>query len=129
MRPFLAACHVLVHPSLGGEGLPRALTEAAASQRALVATDIPGNTEVVIPNQTGLLVPPGDAQALAGAMQWMIAHEAERLAFARAGRAMIERDFSSAQVTRAHAALYEDGPVPRGIKSAPRPAPPAAEVS
>jgi glycosyltransferase involved in cell wall biosynthesis/O-antigen ligase len=131
VRPFLAACHILVHPSLGGEGLPRALTEGAASQRALVATEIPGNTEVVIPNQTGLLVPAGDAEALADAMEWMMAHEMERLAFARAGRAMIERDFSSAQVTRAHAALYEDGPVPRGIKSAPRllSPPPAADIS
>lgn len=122
VRPYLAACHVLVHPSLGGEGLPRALTEAAASERALVATEIPGNTEVVLPHETGLLVPAGDAKALADAMQWMIEHEGDRLAYARAGRAMIERDFSSEQVTRMHARLYEDGPVPRGIKAAPLPA-------
>lgn len=108
VRPFLASCHVLVHPSLGGEGLPRALTEAAASARALIATDIPGNTEVVFPHQTGLLVPSGDAAALADAMQWMMTHAAERLAFAHAGRTMIEREFSSDQVATAHAALYRD---------------------
>jgi glycosyltransferase involved in cell wall biosynthesis len=108
VRPFLASCHVLIHPSLGGEGLPRALTEAAASQRALIATDIPGNTEVVSPDVTGLLVPPGHAAALADAMQWMMEHDAQRLAFARAGRAMIEREFSSEQVGRAHARILEE---------------------
>lgn len=106
VRAFLATSHVLVHPSLGGEGLPRALTEAAASERALIATEIPGNTEVVIARETGLLVPPDNAQALADAMQWMIEHPAERLAFARAGRARIARDFSSERVAEAHAALY-----------------------
>lgn len=108
VRPFLSTCHVLIHPSLGGEGLPRALTEAAASQRALIATDIPGNTEIVIPDVTGVLVPPGHAAALADAMQWMMEHDAARLAFARAGRAMMEREFSSEQVARAHAAIIED---------------------
>ncbi len=108
VRPFLATCHVLIHPSLGGEGLPRALTEAAASQRALIATDIPGNTEVVIPDVTGVLVPPGNSAALADAMQWMMEREAERLAFARAGRAMMEKEFSSAPVAESHAALYRN---------------------
>jgi glycosyltransferase involved in cell wall biosynthesis len=108
VRPFLASCHVLVHPSRGGEGLPRALSEAAASERALVATAIPGNTEVVIPHVTGLLVPGGDAVALADALQWMIEHPPERLAFARAGRAMMEQEFSSDAVAHVHAALYRD---------------------
>ena len=108
VRPFLASCHVLVHPSRGGEGLPRALSEAAASERALVATAIPGNTEVVVPQVTGLLAPAGDAAALADAMQWMIEHPTERLAFGRAGRVLMERDFSSEAVARAHAGFYDD---------------------
>ncbi len=106
VRPYLASCHVLVHPSLGGEGLPRALSEAAASGRALIATDIPGNTEVVIAHETGLLVPANDAQAMADAMAWMIAHPAERLAYVRNGRAMMEREFSSEAITRVHAGFY-----------------------
>jgi len=106
VRPYIAACHVLVLPSLGGEGLPRALSEAAASGRALIATDIPGSTEIVIDRETGLVVPPNDAAALADAMQWMMEHPAERQAFARAGRALMEREFSSERVADAHAALY-----------------------
>lgn len=106
VKPYIAACHVLILPSLGGEGLPRALSEAAASARALIATDIPGSTEIVIDRRTGLVVPPNDAAALADAMQWMMEHPADRRAFAGAGRAMMEREFSSERVTDAHTALY-----------------------
>jgi len=110
VRSYIAACHVLVLPSLGGEGLPRALSEAAASHRALIATDIPGSTEIVIDRRTGLLVPPNDVPALASAMQWMMEHPADRQAFADAGRAMMEQEFSSERVADAHAALYSNTP-------------------
>ncbi len=106
VRPYLTACHVLILPSLGGEGLPRALSEAAASGRAMIATDIPGSTEIVIDRHTGLIVPPGDAAALADAMQWMMEHPTERGQFVQAARAHMERDFSSERVSAAHAALY-----------------------
>jgi len=106
VRPLIAACHVLILPSRGGEGLPRALTEAAACGRPLIATAIPGSTEVALPDETGIVVPPGDPVALADAMQWMIQHPAERRRFGQAARALIEREFSSAHVAASHAALY-----------------------
>ena len=46
--------------------------EAAACGRPLVATDVPGCREIVIPGETGLLVPPGDIDALAAALRRMI---------------------------------------------------------
>jgi glycosyltransferase involved in cell wall biosynthesis/O-antigen ligase len=110
VKPYIAACHVLVLPSLGGEGLPRALSEAAASGRALIATDIPGSTEIVMDRRTGLVVPPGDAPALASAMQWMMEHPADRQTFAEAARGLMEQEFSSARVAEAHAALYSSMP-------------------
>lgn len=108
VRPYLEACHVLIHPSLGGEGLPRALTEAAASCRALIATEIPGNTEVVIRDRTGLLVPPKDAGALATAMQWMIEHPAERQLLAQAARSLVEQEFSSIRVLQTHTGILRE---------------------
>ncbi|EIZ82817.1 group 1 glycosyl transferase [Methylobacterium sp. GXF4] len=60
--------HVACLPSRGGEGLPRSLLEAAACGRALVTTDVPGCRSLVRDGIEGLLVPPGDAPALADAL-------------------------------------------------------------
>ena len=60
--------HVACLPSRGGEGLPRSLLEAAACGRALVTTDVPGCRSLVRDGIEGLLVPPGDAPALAEAL-------------------------------------------------------------
>jgi glycosyltransferase involved in cell wall biosynthesis len=50
------------------EGLPMVLLEAAATSLPLVATDVGGNAEVVVPDLSGYLVPPNHADALADAM-------------------------------------------------------------
>jgi len=54
-----ARCQVAILPSYR-EGLPKALLEAAACGRPLVASDVPGCREIVRPGKTGLLVPPRD---------------------------------------------------------------------
>ena len=57
-------CHLAVLPS-HREGLPVSLLEAAACGRPLIATDVPGCREIVIENETGLLVPIENPTALA----------------------------------------------------------------
>src|SRR5207245_10998774 len=51
-------------PSTYGEGVPKALLEAAACGRPLIAADVPGCREAVRPGETGLLVAPHDVEAL-----------------------------------------------------------------
>jgi glycosyltransferase involved in cell wall biosynthesis len=62
------SCSVAVLASTQGEGMPRALMEAAACGKPMVATDVPGSRELVIDGVNGLLVPPGNAAALAAAI-------------------------------------------------------------
>jgi glycosyltransferase involved in cell wall biosynthesis len=64
----LRALDVVLRPSYT-EGLPLAVLEAMASGAVVVASSIPGNTDLVEHEQTGLLVPPGDALALAAAVR------------------------------------------------------------
>src|SRR3954452_22107547 len=68
-RAALTRAHVLCAPSLGGESFGMVLTEAFAAGTPVVASDIPGYRDVVDHDGDGLLVPPGDALALAEALE------------------------------------------------------------
>ena len=68
-RAALARAHVLCAPSLGGESFGMVLTEAFAAGTPVVASDIAGYRGVVEHDRDGLLVPPGDALALAETLQ------------------------------------------------------------
>ena len=75
------------------EGIPVALMEAMACGRPVLATGISGISELVRDGDTGVLVPPADAGALAEAMADVIAEpEAHRL-MAKRGRALVEAEF------------------------------------
>ena len=65
----LQAASLLVAPSLGGESFGMVLTRAFACATPVVASDIEGYAQVADHDETGILVPPGDAQAL-GAPRW-----------------------------------------------------------
>jgi glycosyltransferase involved in cell wall biosynthesis len=62
------AADIAVVPALGGDGMPRAMLEAAACGRPLVVSDVPGCREFVRPGVEGLIVPPRDPGALAEAL-------------------------------------------------------------
>jgi len=89
-----AQAHIAVLASLGGEGLPVSLVEAAAIGRPIVATDIPGSRDIARQDHNGLLVPPGDPAALAEALASLAADPERRRRFGAAGRALVEARFS-----------------------------------
>ena len=84
------------------------LLEAMRAGRAVVASDIPGSGvgSVVVPGQTGLLVPPRDAGALAQALQHLAGDAALRERFGAAGRARWAREYRIDAVTRQWLGLY-----------------------
>ena len=108
VRVEIEACHAVVHAALGGEGLPRVLLEGSACGRALIATDVSGNSDIVVSGETGLLVAPGDEGALTNAMEWMIGHPEERVRFGQAGRARVIKEFASAHIAAGYDDLYRE---------------------
>ena len=88
------------------EGLPKSLLEAAASGRPLVATDVPGNRELVIDNETGLLVSDQNPEALADAIARLAADPQLRARLGRNARDFVARELSDREVTTATVALY-----------------------
>ncbi|MGO9361265.1 MAG: glycosyltransferase family 4 protein [Xanthobacteraceae bacterium] len=100
-----ARAHVAVLPSRR-EGLPLSLMEAAACGRAMIASDVPGCREVVVHEQTGLLFPVDDAQALAAAMQRLAGAPELRTRYAAAGRQLATEKFASDIIGRQTVDLY-----------------------
>lgn len=106
VRTAIGNAHVVVHAALGGEGLPRVLLEGSACARPVIATDVSGNSDIVVNRETGLLVKPEDPDALAAAMAWTMDHPVERRRFGDAGRARVVAEFASNHVAADYDALY-----------------------
>jgi phosphatidylinositol alpha-mannosyltransferase len=90
-RAELQRAHVLCAPSLGGESFGMVLTEAFAAGTTVVAADIAGYRDVVNDGVDGVLVPPGDAQALAEALRDLHDEPERRRRLARAAASAVRR--------------------------------------
>lgn len=102
VRPFLAAATCVVLPSYR-EGAPRALIEAAAAARPLIATDVPGCRSVLEDGRTGFLCAPRSAEALEAAiLRFLALSPSAQTAMGNAGRAKMEREFDEALVVAAY---------------------------
>lgn len=90
---LMHALDVFVMPSIW-EGFGLVLLEAMAAARPIVASAVATIPEVVLDEQTGLLVPPGDADALAAALARLAANAREAQEFGERGRQRLEQFFS-----------------------------------
>lgn len=99
---FLSAADLLVHPPIRPEPFGRAVIEAMALAKPVVAAAAGGVVEIVEPGVTGLLVPPGDVEAFAQAIQSLLGDAQRRSAMGERGRRRVAQQFSpnthSAQV-------------------------------
>src|SRR5690242_5831913 len=114
-RRELERSDVLCAPSLGGESFGMVLTEAFAAGTPVVASDIAGYRDVVRDGVDGILVPRGDAQALAEALRDLWEEPVRRAAMARAAALGVER-FAWPRVAEQVMEAYEDAvatPEPR----------------
>jgi glycosyltransferase involved in cell wall biosynthesis len=106
MSRMLQQSTLVCLPSHGGEGVPKALIEAAASQRAIVATDVPGCRDIVRHGTNGLLVPPKNPAALADAIAQLLDDAPLRAEMGRRGREIAVNEFSEEKVIQQTLALY-----------------------
>ena len=122
VQRLLAAADLFVHPSCCAEGLPSSILEAAAAGLAIVATPQGGTVEVIRSPAHGLLVPPGDAGALAQAMARLAADGPLRARLGAEARNLVAERFTWDRIAAAAEqellALVRAG---RGRPSAPPP--------
>jgi phosphatidyl-myo-inositol alpha-mannosyltransferase len=102
----LLSAKALVAPSLGGESFGMVLTRAFACATPVVASDITGYRDVMT-DETGLLVPPGDPDALANALVALLEDEPGRRLLGEAARRLAQERYSWDDIARRLAAIYE----------------------
>ena len=104
--PALAAGTDLAALASDNEGTPVALIEAAAAGVPALATDVGGTGDIVRHGETGMLVPPGDVDALATALQDAAADRAGLARMGAAARAHVARRYAAARLVDDVDALY-----------------------
>ncbi len=94
VKAAISKATILVHPSDGlGDGLPNVIREAMALGTPVIASDIAGIHEALEDGQCGVLVPARDVDALASAINTLLANPEQRLAFAARARKRAEDKF------------------------------------
>lgn len=104
--PCLAAMDLYVHPALM-EGFGIAVLEAMAMRKPVVATMTGGLPEIVQDGETGVLVPPGDSEALAKAVSALLQDPARCRQLGEAGRARVAAHFTVESMMDRLASGYE----------------------
>jgi phosphatidylinositol alpha-mannosyltransferase len=105
VRELLGA-KVLAAPAVGAESFGMVLTQAFAAATPVVASDIPGYREVASP-ETGILVPPGDPDALGDALVELLEDEPRRRRLGERGREVAEERYSWHRIATRLVEIYE----------------------
>lgn len=105
---LLGAAQVFVMPSRAREGLPKAVIEAMAQSRAVIVSDAGGLPELVRHNIDGLVVPAGDAQALAQALTRLMGDAELRKRLGGSAKERIKNDFSIVKTVNRVFTLYQE---------------------
>jgi glycosyltransferase involved in cell wall biosynthesis len=106
MSTVMNALNVLVHPAVGTEALGLVILEAMACGKPVIASDLDGIPETFIDQQHGLLIAPGDVDALARAMKRLGDCSETRGIYGGAGREFVEDRFDRHLNARKSCELY-----------------------
>jgi glycosyltransferase involved in cell wall biosynthesis len=104
---LMGACNAFVMPSIKREGLPRALIEAMAQGVPPVATSVGGIPELIQDGVSGILVPPRDAKAIAGALSSLALDPARAAEIGRNARKRIAGSFNIAATAAKMLSIFQ----------------------
>ena len=104
---YIAAADFLCLPSYR-EGFGMVVIEAAAAGIPSIGSHIYGVSDAIVENETGLLVPPGDAPQLAAALSRLAGDEALRERLALAGRTRVENEFRQEKVVAGYVNYFQE---------------------
>ena len=105
-RDLMGVMQTVVLPSVAKEGLGIVLLEAGFLAKPVIGSDIPGIDEVIVPNETGLLFPAGNHEALAECILRILHHPDQAYSMGEKGCRRAHAEFTAEQMTRRAEQLY-----------------------
>ncbi len=102
---LLSVSDIYVHPSLE-EGFPLTIIEAMAAGLPVIATTVGGISELIIDGDNGILIPPGNTQALVDAISDLIEHQEKRSALAETGKQYVESNLTDEIMVNKYREVY-----------------------
>lgn len=102
---LMAAASVFVLPTYS-EGLPRVIFEAMATSLPVIASRVSGIPDIIEDGKTGWLVPPGDEQALAERLRWVLQHTNTALEIGQRAQSMVDEVFSTERYIQGYSQLF-----------------------
>ena len=103
---IMRGLHAFALPSLA-EGISNTILEAMASGLPVIATDVGGNADLVVPQQTGTIVSPADPEAMAHGLLDMATRPSHAHAMGEAGRQRVLADFSLQAMVSTYQSVYD----------------------
>jgi len=100
-----ASLDILVLPSMS-EGLPMVVLEAMAAGKAIIATEVGGIPSLIVPERTGILIKPGDAEGLQIAITRLLADPNLRKQLGKCAQAEVHKNYSSRQMADRYLDVY-----------------------
>ncbi|MDA1000647.1 MAG: glycosyltransferase family 4 protein [bacterium] len=105
---IMAGLDLLVIASTRTEGIPQVALQAMAMRLPVVGTDIGGVPEAILPGGAGVVVPPGDPEALAAAIEEMLADPERRRRMGESGKKYVTENHSLTRMIEETERLYNE---------------------
>jgi len=102
---YLVDCDIFLLATFS-EGCSNVILEAMAAGKPIITTDIAANRELIDHGEDGLLLPPGDSQAFAGAMEYLMEHPVKAAQLGRNARGKVAGLFSPGRMAGAYENWY-----------------------
>lgn len=96
---IMSASDIIVHASIEPEPFGCVIIEGMAMKKPIIATNIGGPTEIIVNGETGLLIPPSDPRAMAGAIQKLLYAPELCMRMGDKGRRRVEEHFTADRMT------------------------------
>jgi glycosyltransferase involved in cell wall biosynthesis len=108
MPQLISESDIVALPSSYREGTPRILIEAAAMEKPVVATDIPGCRGLVKNEVNGILVPVNNVNALVNAIRKLVENNELRVVMGRKGREIVKEEFDESIIVENTLNVYKE---------------------